>query len=229
MKEKYDPLAQIIKLLNDKCNVKQRAYRSLKETFTLLIKEAKSVVKEINAKASQVDEDISISFIQESENEFHIIIAGDMLIFFMHTNIITLDKEHGLNKSPYVQEEPFRKYLGQINVYNFMHDSFKYNRLNDPGYLLSRIFVNYEGHFLIEGERQLNFMFEDVSSQPVTATDINIFVKILISQAIESDLQAPNFPDIRNITLNQKMKKTEALGSGKKIGFQMSYQQKTSD
>lgn len=222
--DKYDPLKQIIQLLSDKSNVKQQSYRVLKEVFALLKKESIAVANEINAKAQELDDDISIGFIEENEHEFHLKVAGDLITFIMNTNIITLDEEHGFSKSPYVQEAPFRKYLGQINVYNFMSDTIKYNRLRDPGYLLSRLFVNHEAHFVIEGERQLNFMFEDVSSAPISTTDLNIFIKILISQAIESDLQVPNFPEIRYITLEQKLEKTEALGSGKKIGFEMSYQ-----
>ncbi len=43
--------------------------------------------------------------------------------------------------------------------------------------------------------------------------------------AIENDLMAPPFPDVRFITLHQKMEKTQELGAGQKIGFRMSYQE----
>jgi hypothetical protein len=44
--------------------------------------------------------------------------------------------------------------------------------------------------------------------------------------AIDNDLIAPPFPDLRAITLNQKLERTQELGAGQKIGFQMSYQNK---
>ncbi len=154
-------------------------------------------------------------------------IAGDLLVFLLHTNIVTLDPEHGVNKSPYVMESPERRYLGQINVYNFMADSFKYNRLNDPGYLLARLFVNCENHFLVEGDGQLGYMFNDISQHTLEEADISIFIQLLIVRAIDSDLVSPPFPTLRSITLNQKLGMTSALGMGQKIGFQMSYEEKS--
>ena len=169
------------------------------------------------------DPDVTVGVHREGDNEFHIKIAGDLLVFILHTNIVTLDPEHGLNKSSYVEENPLRKYLGQINVYNFMADTIKYNRLNDPGYLLSRVFVNAENHFLVEGDGQLGFMFGDISQKEINETDISIYIQLLIVKAIENDLVTPPFPSIRLITLDAKMGLTSSLGMGQKIGFQMSH------
>lgn len=227
MENQQDPIASIAQQLQTKSYVKQEAYRQLCKAFLNLQDEASKVIDQVNTKLESKDEDISMQVISISDQEFHIKVAGELLIFIMHTNIITLDDEHRLNKSQYVHEAPHRRYLGQINVYNFMSDSLKFNRLGDPGYLLSRFFINCEAHFLVEGERQLNFMFENVSNTPVSPTDLSIFIQILISQALESDLISPPFPTIRTISLNQKIEKTQALGGGQKVGFQMSYQQDT--
>lgn len=51
-------------------------------------------------------------------------------------------------------------------------------------------------------------------------------VKFSLLTAIENDLMAPPFPDVRFITLYQKLKKTQELGGGQKIGFRMSRQTK---
>jgi hypothetical protein len=77
----------------------------------------------------------------------------------------------------------------------------------------------------VEGERQLNFMFENVSSNPITNTDLNIIIQLAISQSIDNDLITSSFPSIRVISLIEKIENTQAMGSGYKIGFQMSYQQ----
>jgi hypothetical protein len=42
-------------------------------------------------------------------------------------------------------------YFGVVNVYNFLSDSFRYNRERDLGYLVARIFLNKEGHFFVQG------------------------------------------------------------------------------
>ncbi|UII32681.1 hypothetical protein LVD17_02380 [Fulvivirga ulvae] len=225
MKHHQNPMEHIAELLETKACVKQETYRNLQDVFRALMTEADNVIREVDKKIKKRDKDVTFEVTSISDNEFHLKVAGDLLIFFMHSNIITLDKKHSLNKSKYVMDNPMRKYLGQINVYNFMADSLKYNRINDPGYLISRLFINSEKHFLIEGDGQLNYMFEDVSSQPVTPTDISVFIQMVISQAIDSDLITSPFPAIRTITLSQKNEKSQALGGGYKIGFQMSYQQ----
>jgi hypothetical protein len=74
--------------------------------------------------------------------------AGDLIIFHMHTNVFKLDQSHSLWKSSYLEEDEMRGYFGLINVYNFLSDSFKFNREGDLGYLVARIFLNKDGHFL---------------------------------------------------------------------------------
>lgn len=226
MSDNQNPIEHIANLIETKSAIKQEAFRKLCSNFKQLEKEAKNVVKLINEKIKKKDKDIVLVVEHVSDQEFHVKVAGDLLIFIMHTNIIVLEDTHGFNKSPYVQADTANKYLGQINVYNFMADSLKFNRLNDPGYLLARLFINHEGRFLVEGERQLNFMFEHVSEKPITNFDLNVIIQLVISQSIDNDLITSPFPNIRVISLNQKLEKTQALGAGYKIGFQMSYQQK---
>lgn len=105
-----------------------------------------------------------------------------------------------------------------------MSDSIKYNRMNDPGYLLARILINHENRFLVEGEGQLGFLYNATSQESISEADLNNIVKQTLKIAIENDLMAPPFPDVRFITVYQKNEKTQELGAGQKIGFKMSYQ-----
>ncbi len=223
MPESQNPLEHITDLINTKCSVKQQTYRNLQEVFVLLKSVASELIRNIQDHARSTDKDVTLDLYHESDNEFHVKIAGDMLVFLLHSNIVVQPESHGFNATEYVKENPMRKYLGQINVYNFMADSFKYNRVKDPGYLIARLFVNYENHFLVEGDGQLNFMFEKVSAAPITPTDANIFLQLAIAQAMDNDLITPPFPSIRQITLDQKMERSANMGMGSKIGFQMNY------
>jgi hypothetical protein len=225
MTTNQDPIKNIALLIETKSAVKQKAYRNLCKNFKALEKEARSVVRLINSKIYKKDKDIVLSVNKIGDHEFHVHVAGDLLIFILHTNIIVMEDTHGFSKSNYVKENVLRKYLGQINVYNFMADSLKYHRLNDPGYLIARLFCNYENYFLVEGDRQLNYLFENVSHVPITKTDLNILVQLVINQCIESDLITASFPSLRIISLNEKLEKSQDLGSGYKIGFQMTNQQ----
>lgn len=224
MSTQQDPIKHIAQVIENKSAVKQQTYRNLCKSFKQLEKEARKVIKQVKASVASKDDDITLSVTKINNQEFHVHIAGELLVFLMHTNVIVLDDAHGYSKSEYVQQDKSRKYLGQINIYNFMADSFKYNRLKDPGYLIARLFINVENHFLVEGERQLNFMFEKVSSEPVTHTDLNIIAQLSISQSLDNDLITSPFPSIRVISLHQKIEKSQELGGGHKIGFQMSYQ-----
>ncbi|MEJ2006297.1 MAG: hypothetical protein P8X57_15340 [Cyclobacteriaceae bacterium] len=218
-----NPLQDIAFMLHEKGSAKQVAYKNLEKTFALLYEEAKHLTNTISGHLMEgTDPDIKVSVHQAGDYEFHVKIAGDLLVFIMHTNIVTLDPEHGINKSEYVASDSKRKYLGQVNVYNFMADSIKYNRLNDPGYLLARLFVNCENHFYVEGDGQLSFAFGDLADEEINETDISVFIQLLIVKAVENDLVTPPFPTIRMITLNEKLGLSASLGMGQKIGFRMS-------
>lgn len=220
-----DPTEHIAQLLMTKSGVKQVTYRNVCQVFKSLRRQAIDLINEINSKTDSKDEDIILSVNEISDQEFHVKVAGDLLVFFLHTNIVSLTDEYAYNKSDYVTENPARKYLGQINVYNFMADSFKFNRMHDPGYLLARLMVNFENRFIVEGDRQIHFLFQNVSEKPVSTADLSILIQLIITQAVENDLVAPPFQKIRGITLQQKLAKTEVMGGGNKIGFQMSSQQ----
>lgn len=222
-----DPIENIAQILLTKSSIKQKTYRNVCDAFKQLKKQASAVIKEISDKTAERDKGIQLSVKVINKHEFHIRVAGDLLVFILHTNVISLPAEYEFNKSDYVSEQPLRKYLGQINIYNFMADSFEFNRLNDPGYLLARLLINYENHFIVEGDRQVGFMFESISKKPLEKIDLEIMIKLIVSQAAENDLVTPPFPQIRNITVREKIEKTRSLGAGNKIGFQMSYQNET--
>ena len=133
------------------------SYRNVCDAFKQLQQSAQSFIDDIGAKTTKRDSDIQLSVESINGQEFHIRIAGDLLVFVLHTNIITLPDDCEYNKNNYVADQPLRKYPGQINVYNFMADSFEFNRLNDPGYLLARLLINSENYFIVEGDRQVGF------------------------------------------------------------------------
>ncbi|HCM78084.1 MAG TPA: hypothetical protein DIS90_16995, partial [Cytophagales bacterium] len=92
------------------------------------------------------------------------------------------------------------------------------------GYLVARILINHENRFLVEGEGRLGFLFNQISSRPISNQDLNDIVQHSLTTAIENDLMAPPFPQVRFITLHQKLEKTSELGAGQKIGFRMKYE-----
>ena len=159
--------------------------------------------------------------IKKNDYEFQLKVGSDILIFTLATNVVTFNDDYEVMKSDYVQEKEERKYFGQIMVYNFLADTIKYNRLEDPGYLIARLIVNYEKHFFVEGAQQLSFLFTDIVNNVITSDWLKLLVEKCIFTAIDMDLIGSSYPEIQNTNLMQKMKNEKPMGNGKKIGFQM--------
>ncbi len=221
-----DPINFIKYLLESKSTAKQTAYKHICRAFSVLEAESKRVVEELKRRANPSDKDVTVEFNSINAQEFDVKLAGDMLIFVLGTNIVTLEESHTIMKEDYIRENEVNRYFGQIMVYNFMAESLKYNRTNDPGYLLARIMINHENRFFIEGERELE-AFNPISQLPVTDEELQQVVRIVLKMAIENDLVAPAFTEVKAITLNQKRDHNLELGGAQKIGFKMSYEEKT--
>ncbi|MCB0489853.1 MAG: hypothetical protein R2820_12260 [Cyclobacteriaceae bacterium] len=226
MSQSPDPLTHIRQLLENKSAAKQLTYKNLLSAFQILAEESNRVVNSLKGQVAFKDEDVTVDFIEVNEHEFQVKLAGDLLIFVLHTNIVTFDETHPTMQQPYCKENEINRYFGQIMIYNFMADSIRFNRVNDPGYLVARILINHENRFLVEGEGRLGFLYNQISAKAIEPGDLNNIVQNALTIAIENDLMAPPFPQVRFITLHQKMEKTSELGAGQKIGFRMNYENK---
>ena len=226
MAEDIDHIEVIRKLLESKSTAKQITYKNLLDSFNILMKESKRVINELKKKTKPGDDDVTEDFYEINEHEFHAKLAGDLLVFVLHTNVVTLPPDHPVMNDPYIQQNDVNRYFGQIMIYNFMSDSFKFNRQNDPGYLIARLLINHEARYVIEGNGRLGEMSNKISDGPISKPELNVLVKIVLMIAIENDLMAPPFPQVQFITVNQKMEKTQELGGGQKIGFKMSFEDK---
>ncbi|KAF0232901.1 MAG: hypothetical protein FD181_3839, partial [Prolixibacteraceae bacterium] len=138
-----------------KSNVKQKVYENTAQTFYILKKVLKQLesdyLKKVKNKVSPL---VLPVYTEHGPAEAEFKIGGDLLIFSMHSNVFEFDNKHPVWKTPYIKDDSLRSYCGIINIYNFLADSFKYNRVNDLGYLVARIFINKENHFFVEGKRQ---------------------------------------------------------------------------
>lgn len=223
--EQQDPLDYIKNMLESKSDAKQRTYKHLLATFQLLRNESKQIVSDLKQKARPGDQQVTIEFTDVSQHEFQVKLAGDLLIFVLHTNVVTFDPGHFIMKEAYTNENELNRYFGQINIYNFMSDSLKFNRVNDPGYLIARLMINHENRFFVEGEGPFTQLFNHISEVPISQEYIQLLIKLALTIAIENDLMAPAYQDVKFITLYQKLEHTPELGGGQKIGFKMSYEQ----
>jgi hypothetical protein len=211
----------ILKTLKEKSSLKQDVYANTLQAFNLLKSTTKKKVAELKKEATAIDKRIIIDFKDKGEFEFELRVAGDLLIFVMHTNIFEFDKSHQIWRTSYVKEEYTRSFCGMINVYNFLNDSFVYNRINDLGYAIARIFVNKENHYFVEGKRQLGFLYNDIVHSIIDEEAITSVLESTILYSINFDLFTPPFDSIKEVSVSDMQTASESLQikTGKRLGF----------
>jgi len=148
-------------------------------------------------------------------------IGGDLLIFSMHSNVFEFDNKSPILNSDYIQDDPLRSYCGMINIYNFLADSFKYNREKDLGYLVARIFVNKDNHFFVEGKRQTAENVKSFTIDTISPGVIRQIVETAIRYCIEFDLLVPPYDAVKLATVEQMQEKIihSKMTTGKRLGF----------
>ncbi len=211
----------ILGALQEKAVTKQHVYRVTSEAFQLFKSELRKIQQDIKKEVAQIDKRIEVSYTDKGSFETEIRFSGDILIFNMHSNVFTFDNNHFIQKNQYVEEDASRAYCGMIQVYNFLSDSFKFNRAKDVGYMIARIFINKEKHFFVEGKRQLGFLYNEFDSSLISADYIKAIIESIILYAIDFDLLVPPYDKVKELTVQQKIEQSgnAALKTGKRLGF----------
>ena len=191
MPESEDKKPQIISTLKEKSLLKQNVYDNTFQAFGMLKDILKSLSKDMNINLAGVDTRVRLEYTDRSNFDAQIKVAGDILLFSMHSNIFQFDREHPVWKTPYIQKNKYNAYSGIINIYNFLADSFKYSRLDDLGYLIARIFINHEKQYLVEGKRQIGMLFTNYGNEEITRASLENIILTAIQYALEFDLLVP--------------------------------------
>jgi hypothetical protein len=215
------PYELILKTLHEQTSLKQDVYDTTLKNFLFFKATTKKLVSELKKDMSTIDKRLVIEYKERGEFEFEIRIAGDLLIFSMHTNVFEFDKSHNIWRSSYIKQDNSLSYCGIINIYNFLHDSFKYNRYNDLGYVIGRVFINKEDHFFLEGKRQLGFLYNDIVHSVIDESAIRNILESTILYCLNFDLYTPPFDSIKEVSVNDIQMATESMQikTGKRLGF----------
>jgi hypothetical protein len=121
----------------------------------------------------------------------------------------------------YIREDKNRSYCGIINIYNFLADSFKYNRVNDVGYLIGRIFINKDKSYFIEGKREIGLLYNNFGQEILDEKAARQIVESAVMYTINFDLLTPPYDSLKEISLEemQSMVDSYKLKTGKRLGF----------
>jgi hypothetical protein len=222
MSELDDKKLVIIGTLKEKSLLKQKVYDNTLEWFCVVKDILKSLSRDVNSTLGSLDPRIKMEYTDRSNFDAQLKVAGDMLLFSMHSNIFQFDREHPAWKTPYIQKNKFNAYSGIINIYNFLFDSFKYSRLDDLGYLIARIFINHENQYLVEGKRQMGMLFSNYGNEPLNRNSLQIIISTAIQYSLEFDLLVPPYDTVKIATVGQAEAKIQhsRVITGKRLGFQ---------
>ena len=218
-----DRLDDIITGLQQKSATKQAIYRNTRETFERMKELSQEIVVELTDRITKYNADVVIEYRAISDLEFQIKFSGDLLVFVMHSNIVTFPDDYEIMRTDYIEEDFRRRFFGHIMAYNFMADTIKYNRLDDPGYLVGRMLINIEKHFCIEGVKQLDLPYDQIARNVVTDTTLRLIVESAMIAAVNNDLMGQDVSDIERITYKQKLENSQ-LSKPRKLGFMINHE-----
>ena len=205
-----------------KTNLKQEVYRKTISSFGLLKEVLKELAEEYREKLKdKVDENVLPIYQEKGLFEAEFRIGGDLLIFSMHSNVFVFNREHPMWKLDYIKDNPMNSYCGVFSIYNFLADSFKYNRLEDLGYLIARIFVNRENHFFVEGKRQTSEVVKDFGSDELSKEYLKDIIETAVQYAIDFDLLVPPYDQVKIANVEQMHAEIyhSKIQTGKRLGF----------
>ena len=108
-----------------------------------------------------------------------------------------------------------------INIYNFLSDSFRYNRSADEGYLIGRIFINREMQYFVEGKRQISMRHNSFGTQRIDRAALLNIIENAIDYTVDFALLVPPYDAVKVVTVDQLNTKIEnsKMQTGKRLGY----------
>ena len=215
--------AKILDTIIRKSTLKQKvfdntfsAFNSLKET---LLEMASEMDDELDGK---LDRRVRLEYRDRGKFEAQLQVANDILIFQMHTDVFEFDPAHAIWETPYVKADRENSYCGVINIYNFLSDSFKFNRNADEGYLIGRIFINRERRYFAEGKQQTSLRAAQFGEAEIDRDALVAILEAAIDFSLDFDLLMPPYEENKRVTVDQfntKMDNSKFI-TGKRLGYE---------
>ncbi len=214
------------KILNTialKSNLKQKVFDTTFTSFNLLKDTLFEMASEIDdLLEGKLDRRVRLEYRDRGKFEAQLQVADDTLIFQMHTDVFQFDLDHPIWQNHFAATDRTRAYCGVINIYNFLADSFKFNRNADEGYLIGRIFINGDKLYFVEGKGQDGVKADKFGSATLDRHALVEILESAIHYSINFDLLVPPFElnhRVRIDQFNSKMDNSK-FETGKRLGFE---------
>ncbi len=222
-KEENTSHKKLFKSILEKSSMKREVFEATQQALALFKEVAVKMESEYAAVAQKAKTKHEIPMVMEENGpfEFSIKFGDDILFFLMHSNIFEIPRDHNVMRSTYIKEDPERSYCGIIHIYNFLSDSFKYNRENDLGYLIGRVLINKEQHYFIEGKSELGFLYKNFRQSLITPESVDKIITAAMSYTTGFDLLTPPYDQVKLISVADMKNTLNTIGfkTGKRLGF----------
>ncbi|MCC5916305.1 MAG: hypothetical protein JJU02_03145 [Cryomorphaceae bacterium] len=211
---------ELYKLLTEKSAAKLAVFEKLKVIFQDWKLVLETLAKELSTDVCGANDNIEIEYHDISTFEAKVRLAGDILFSYMHTNVFALDDSHYIHGHSHIKKNPNDGFFGTLNMYYFLGDSIKYNRMNDNGILIARIMVNQKGCFFVEGIKPFGDMerfdpkrpLQDKWLKKIAETAIKIMLEIDLTLPPKQHAQLMSVADIQSVRQELRFSTQQRLG-----------------
>lgn len=213
---------KILETIVSKSTLKQKVFDNTFATFNDLKETLLEMASEMDDQLDGLlDRRVRLEYRDRGKFEAQIQVANDLLIFQMHTDVFEFEPNHVIWQNPYVQTDRDNSYCGVINIYNFLSDSFKFNRNADEGYLIGRIFINREKCYFVEGKQQASMRPMQFGKAEIDSEALVRILESAIYYALHFDLLLPSYDDNKRVTVDQFNTKLDnsKFVTGKRLGY----------
>ena len=214
--------ARILDTLVRKSTLKQQVFDHTFSVFNQLKETLLEMASELDDQLEgHLDRRVRIEYRDRGKFEVQLQAANDVLIFQMHTDVFDFDAAHPVRQTAYVQGDARNSYCVVINIYNFLSDSFKFNRNADEGYLIGRLFINRERRYFVEGKGQTSLRAADFGRAEIDRDALVTVSEEAIAFALDFDLLTTPYETLARATVDQfntKMDNSKFV-TGKRLGY----------
>lgn len=209
----------ILDLLKSKSALKQDIADNTHQAFLQIKKILEGEMMELRGQVE--DERVRVNVLEKGDHELQVMIGSDALFFQKHSNVFRLEESHPLMQDEEIRSNTDLQYFGMINIFNFLADSVLYNRFNDSGFLIGRIFVNKNLELFVEGRGQLDFLFKRPQENPISDQILKHIIQCSFSFALDFDLIMPDYESMEEVSLHQILAISNELQlkTSKRLGF----------
>lgn len=197
-------------------------------TRTLLTLEAikellHELVHDLNQALKGEDERLRLEYRDRGKYEAEMRLGEDLLLVTMPPHVCRIPFENACwELGTYVSGiQPETGNCGVINFYNFLSDSFRYNRSDDQGYLVGRLFVSRDGAFFTEGKRLGAYSVLRYGEETLSRDALADILLTVLDFILDFDLLVPPYEVVKTVTVgSMNMKGQSALPrTGKRLGY----------